>query len=301
MLLKATQNNPLSQYLLLLALSVAFWSPDLFASEGKGTAWASWAWMLATSAGASWIAARHQLSRNPGIVGIVFLCLANVHALHVFSIDTWLYPAGLLITHCGLEICGKPNAYPAIFNTAFLWGLVTFLLPELFFTLPCIFCILIAYSRNRWREWACVLIGAGSAYLLLFAAHFLSQGRIPWVDNQEALSFGILPWQKGQTIPLVLTALCLAFSMVSILSFRRYHQDLEISERHKSSALAVMLFYFTIFFTISGTPLSERFFLLFPVAFFCTKFLEKRKNRFFREACFLAILLIGILHACLRF
>lgn len=299
MILKSSQNNLFFQYTLLFLLSVLLWGKT-FHMEGIGhwQAWISWVLCLGTAAGFGQVAQKHQLSRNPGLMAVVFLCLCSLHGGQELNLSVWLYPVALLTMHYSLGIYGKSYSYPTIFNTGFLWGTLCILLPDLSLSIPCIFGILIAYSLNKWREWVCALLGIGSAYLLLLAYCFLFRTEPGW-EWSQILPFGTIPWNTGLLLTYGTTGICIFFAFFSILSFRRYMQDLEVSERHKSFSLAVMFFYFLVFFSLTDIPLRSRFFLFFPVAFFCTKFLAKGKNTPLRETAFLLIILLSLLQAYL--
>lgn len=300
MILKSSQNNPFFQYILLLLLSGLLWGKT-FHTEGlfHWQTWASWGICLGTAVGFGLTVQKHQLSRNPGIIAVIFLCLCSLHGGQEPDLPVWLYPVALLTLHCSLSIYGKAHSYPAIFNTGFLWGGICIFLPSLSLSLPCFFGILIAYSLNKWREWACALLGIGSAYLLLFAYFFLFHSRIPHWEWSQILPFGTTPWNPEFLLVYGTSGACIFFAFLSILSFRRYMQDLEISERHKSFSLAVMFFYFLIFYLITDIPLRSRFLLFFPTAFFCTKFLAKGKNTPLRETAFILIILLSLLQAYL--
>ncbi len=300
MLLKSSQNNPLLQYIILLVLSLALWAGE-FRSEGLGEwrVWLSWAVALTSAVAFGKVLVGHGLSRNDGLLAVLFLCVASVHGARAFSLSLCLYPLAVLTLHYILSVYGKDKSYPATFNMAFLWGLITILQPDLFFTLPCIFLILIAYSMNKWREWVCAASGVVFVYLLLFIFHFLLYGTLLWPVWNDWFCFGFPVWNSSLWLPVALLALMSLFSLGTVLSFRQYTQTLEISERRKSSALVVMFFYFFFFFAVTKVGLPARFFLFFPLAFLTCRFLCHGKINFWREAAFLLILGMSVLQAYL--
>lgn len=300
MLLKASQNNPLLQYVVLLSLSLALWGGE-FRAEGLGEwrVWMSWSVALASAVAFGKVVRRHGLSRNDGLLATLFLCVASVHGAQAFSLSLCLYPLAVFTVHCILSVYGKDKSYPATFNMAFLWGLITILQPGLFLTLPCIFMILMAYSMNRWREWMCAAAGVVSVYLFLFAFHFLFDEAVSLPVWNDLFNFGFPVWSWTLCLPLMVVALMTLFSLGTIFSFRQYTQDLEISERRKSSALVVLFFYSFLFFLVTKVELPSRFFLFFPLSFLSCRFLCKGKINFWREAAFLLILGLSVLQAYL--
>lgn len=300
MLLKSSQNNPLLQYVILLLLSLALWGGE-FHAEGAGEwrVWLSWAVALTSAVAFGKVMKRHGLSRNDGLLAVLFLCVASMHGAWAFSLALCLYPLAVLTLHYILSVYGKDKSYPATFNMAFLWGLITILQPDLFFTLPCIFMILIAYSMNQWREWVCAAAGVVFVYLLLFIFHYLFEGTVRWPAWNAWFHFGFPAWNDSMWLQVVLLALMSLLSLGTVFSFRQYTQTLEILERRKSSALVVMFFYFLIFFSVTKVEFSARFFLFFPLAFLSCRFLCHGKINFWREAAFLLIMGLSILQAYL--
>lgn len=300
MLLKSSQNNPLLQYIILLLLSLVLWGGE-FRTEGLGEwrVWLSWAVTLASAVAFGKMMVRHGLSRNDGLLAALFLCVASMYGARTFSLALCLYPLAVLTLHYILSVYGKDKSYPATFNMAFLWGLITILQPDLFFTLPCIFMILIAYSMNQWREWVCAAAGIVSVYLLLFIFRYLFEGTMLWPAWSAWFRFGFPLWNGTMLLPLALLVLMSLLSLGTVLSFRQYTQTLEISERRKSSALVVMFFYFLIFFSVTEVGMPARFFLFFPLSFLTCRFLCHGKINFWREAAFLLIMGLSILQAYL--
>lgn len=298
MLLKSSQNNPLLQYIILLSLSLVLWGGE-FRIEGLGEwrVWLSWAVALASAVAFGKVMVKHGLSRNDGLLAVLFLCVASMHGARALSLSLCLYPLAVLTLHYILSVYGKDKSYPATFNMAFLWGLITILQPDLFFTLPCIFVILIAYSMNQWREWVCAAAGVVFVYLLLFIFRYLLEGTLLWPAWNDWFNFGFPAWNGTMYLPLALLALMSLLSLGTVFSFRQYTQTLEISERRKSSALVVMFLYFLIFFAVSEAGLSARFFLFFPLSFLTCRFLCNGKINFWREATFLLIMGLSILQA----
>lgn len=300
MLLKSSQNNPLLQYIILLLLSLVLWGGEFRAGgAGEWRVWLSWAVTLASAVAFGKVMLRHGLSRNDGLLASLFLCVASMYGARTFSFALCLYPLAVLTLHYTLSVYGKDKSYPATFNMAFLWGLITILQPDLFFTLPCVFMILIAYSMNQWREWVCAAAGVVSVYLLLFIFRYLFEGTMIWPAWSAWFRFGFPAWNGTMLLPSVLLGLMSLLSSGTLFSFRQYTQTLEISERRKSSAFGVMFVYFLLFFSVTEVGMTAHFFLFFPLSFLTCRFLCHGKINFWREAAFLLIMGLSILQAYL--
>ena len=90
-----------------------------------------------------------------------------------------------------ISIYGKEKPYPAIFNSAFFWSASTVFCPELLFSLPCFFIILLSYSATSWRELGSALLGIGVPYWLAGTYDFLWQDDLLVRIWDKALIFGI--------------------------------------------------------------------------------------------------------------
>lgn len=294
MLIRLTKNNQILQYSLLLLTAVVFgikaWMQYGFLNQDV------WLWLginISTALGCGWIARKQKLSRNPGYIALLSLCLSSVYAPIGQNSPSWGFWIFLPALYSLLDIYSDGKTYSAIFNSAFFWSATVLFFPPLFFTLPCIWFIMISYSLNHWREWMSSFLGIIAPFLIFYALHYA--GIIPvGFSWKETFCWGFRDITADTASALALTAGYILIAFFSIFSFRRYSQDMEITERKKSSALIVLFFYTACFALVTDTPMPLLFPLFFPLAFFCSKFFVNPDRRILKEILFAAILLLSI-------
>lgn len=295
MLLKLAKNNPTFQFILLLIVALLF-GLKMGYSNGFNQS-DTWIWLgfnLITAIASGWIITRRKLSRNSGIIAIVSLCmLASIVPIQIDKLP-WGIFFFLLAQYNILNIYATDKPYPAIFNAGVFWSATTLVHPELTFTLPCLWIIMIAYSLNQWREWAGCILGIAVPYIIMAVLNYsqITDYTFQW---NRMLVFGN-PLTHDMHIPsIILYILTGIISIFSIASINKYLQDLEINERKKSSALIVLCIYTIIFALSTHLEPSNRFILSFPFAFFCTKFFVNSNKHVYNEIAFILILILGIM------
>ena len=299
MFIKLSKNNLLFQFGLLILVSLILWG-KAFVSEGffNGTSWGGWAVSLLMVAGACYVVQRQQVSRNPGIQGIIFLCLMVPHLGTAYTPQIWVYPLFLLSFYYTFNMYGKENPYPDVFNAAFFWSAATVFFPDLFFTLPCLLIVLLVYAVGNWHMWLTSITGMGTPYLILAAIDFLSGQNILAQNMAQIQVFGhaISHLSEISILPGVLLLFCVILSTLSLISSRQFMQDLEMIERRKSSAMAIMFFYLVLFVLLSAgkLPPAHRFPLFFPTAFFCTKCIIYTRQSVLKETLFILIIALSV-------
>ncbi len=296
MLIRTAKSHPVFQFILLFAVSLALAGKDLI-TKGlfHGPTWAGWLLHLSWALAVGFMASRHRLSRNPGLIALIFFCLDVVHSGMAYRTILWSYPLFILSIHYCMSIYGQEKPYPAIFNASFFWSALTVFCPELLFSLPCFFIILLSYSATSWREWASTLLGMGAPYLLLAAYDFLFNTGILAQNWEQAFNLDLPAFHKELILPGILLLCCMVTTLLSIFSLRQSLQDVDMSERHKSSALTALFIYLSIFCLGTNLDPALCFPLFIPLAFFCTKFLVNTKNEKVKDWIFLGILLTSLL------
>lgn len=297
MLVKLSKNNLPFQFALLVLFSLVLWGKR-FVTGGfaQGLCWLDWAICLLMAGGVCFIVTKQQISRSPGIQGVLFLCLTVTHLGTEYSPQIWVYPLFLLSFYYIFNLYGKDKPYPDVFNATFFWSAATIFFPDLFFTLPFFFIIMLAYAAGNWHLWISSIIGMGTPYLLLSAYDFLFHKQT-LQDNMSQINVFSLP--ELTNLPLyagILLLLCVILSIFALFSIRSFLQDLEITERHKSSAMTITLIYLLIFFlaSLNGISPAHRFPIFFPIAFFCTKSLVYMHHNIIKEVLFILILALSV-------
>lgn len=295
MLIRIAKKNLLFQYLLAIAVSLLVFG-KAFVNHGfaDGSTWLAWILHLSWALSIGWVSAKHKLSRNPGLMALIFLCADVAHAGLEYSATLWAYPLFILSYYYGLAIYGKEKAYPAIFNSAFFWSASTICFPELLFSLPCFFIILFSYSATNWRELASAVLGMGSPYIAVFAYDFLWKQDLAGEIWRQALIFGVPMLSPRFILPAILCLLCTAISILAILSQRRNLQDLDMAERHRASALTALFIYFCLFTAATRIHPGSVFPLFIPTAFFCTKFLINMKSETGKDLILYGIIALSL-------
>ena len=298
MLIRIAKSNLVFQYLLVFVVSLLL-AGKAFASKGflDGNTWLAWFLHLAWALAIGWIAAKHRLTRNPGLLALIFLCLDVAHAGMDYSSRIWVYPLFIISFHYGLSIYGKEKPYPAIFNSAFFWSASTVFCPELLFSLPCFFIILLSYSATSWRELGSALLGIGVPYWLAGTYDFLWQDDLLARIWDKALIFGFPGFSADILLPGLLGLFCSVISFLAMLSLKKNLQDLDMAERHRASALTALFLYFCVFTVATRIHPDTIFPLFIPSAFFCTKFLINLKRESAKDLILLAIIVLSLL-AC---
>lgn len=298
MLIRIAKRNLVFQYLLVFAVSLLLFGKTFLTKDFLHNAiWLAWLLHTAWALSIGWVAAKHRLSRNPGLIALIFLCLNTAHTGTGYSNLLWIYPLFILSFYYGLSIYGHDKPYPAIFNSAVFWSAATVFCPELLFTLPCFFIILLSYSATSGREWGSAILGMGTPYILVSIYDFL------WGENllgqiwQQAMIFGFPGFSMDILLPGILGSGCTVLSFLSMLSLRRNKQDLNMAERHRASALTALFFYFCVFTAITKIHPNSVFPLFIPSAFFCSKFLLNMKSETGKDLILLGIVALSLL-AC---
>lgn len=297
MFVRLSKNNLPLQFALLVLFSLILWGKRFVQGGiGQASCWIGWGVCLLMAIGVCLIVQKQQVSRNPGIQGLIFLALTVPHLGTEYTPQILAYPLFLLSFYYTFNMYGKDKPYPDAFNAAFLWSAATVFLPELFFTLPYFFIIMLAYAAGNRHLWISSLFGMGAPYLLLSAYDFLFQSHILQENITKFNVFG-LPEPAG--VPLfagLLLLICVIFSILALFSLRSYLQDLEMSERRKSSAMTVILIYMGIFIlaSLGHLPPEQCFPIFFPVAFFCTKFIVYMRQPILKEILFILILALSV-------
>lgn len=297
MLVKLSKNNLPFQFALLVLFSLVLWGKR-FVQGGfsQGLCWLDWAICLLMAGGVCFIVTKQHISRSPGIQGLLFLCLTATHLDTDFLPEIWVYPLFLLSFYYIFNMYGKDKPYPDVFNATFFWSTATLFFPDLFFTLPFFFIIMLAYAAGNWHLWISSIIGMGTPYLLLAAYDFLFHTHI-LQENMAQTNVFSLP--DTSILPLyasILLAVCIVLSIFALFSIRSFLQDLEMTERRKSSAMTITLIYLLVFFLASLGSISpaHRFPMFFPVAFFCTKSIVYMHNGIIKEVLFILILALSV-------
>ncbi len=295
MLIKLSKNNPLFQYALVIGVSLVLWGKS-FVETGfsKSGCWLAWAISLLCAIGFSLILTRHRISRNPGLHSVVLLCLSasTLHAAY-FS-EMWVYLLFLLSFHYLLEIYSKDKPYPALFNAIFFWSAATLVFPELLFTLPCFWIILLTYAVGNWHVWAASLLAMGTPFLLAGAYDLIAHEHLLSQIFSHSMVFGFPNWDIEKLPSLSLLFFCIVLSFLSVFSMQKHLQGMDIIERRKITSL-VVLFLYLLLFMIAGGDTPEHLFPLFlPVAFLCIDAIVYMRNGILRELLFAVILLAGI-------
>lgn len=295
MLLKTLKSNPSLQFILLLSISIILGIKPLHDSGiANPDAWTWILFNLTASIGCGWIITQRKLSRNSGLIAMLALCMFSAITPVQISGLPWGCFFFLAAQYHILNIYATDKPYPAIFNAGMFWSAVTLLHPELTFTIPCLWIIMISYSLNQWREWLASLLGISVPYILVAALNYskIIHYEFQWTNM---MAFGFPSISELPIPTLILFLVGTVLSGFSIGSLRKYLQDLEINERKKSSAL-IVLFIYTLIFTLSTqTNLANRFCLIFPLSFFCTKFFVNSGKSLYNEIGFAVMILLCIL------
>ncbi|MCM1531006.1 MAG: hypothetical protein NC048_05855 [Bacteroides sp.] len=298
MFVKISKNNLTFQFALLVLFSLVLWG-KAFVTGGfsQGACWAGWAVCLLMAAGTCFMVQKQQVSRNPGMQGLIFLCLTAPHLGTEYTPQIWVYPLFLLSFYYTFNMYGKDKPYPDAFNAAFFWSAATVFFPDLFFTLPCLLIVMLAYAAGNWHLWMSSISGIGTPYLLLAAFDFLSGQHILAENMAQIQVFGLPDFSSLPIVPGILLLFCVVLSFFSIISSRSFLQDLEMTERRKSSAMSIIIFYLLAFLLLSigHVPVAHRFPLFFPAAFFCTKFIVYMRQSVLKEVLFVLILALSVL------
>ena len=134
MLIRIAKRNLVFQYLLVFAVSLLLFGKTFLTKDFLHNAiWLAWLLHTAWALSIGWVAAKHRLSRNPGLIALIFLCLNTAHTGTGYSNLLWIYPLFILSFYYGLSIYGHDKPYPAIFNSAVFWSAATVFCPELLF------------------------------------------------------------------------------------------------------------------------------------------------------------------------
>ena len=298
MFVKLSKNNLPFQFALLILFSLILWG-KAFVSGGffQGACWSAWAVNLLLAAGVCFIVQKQQVSRNPGTQGLIFLCLTIPHLGTEYTPQLWVYPLFLLSFHYTFNMYGKDKPYPDVFNAAFFWSAATVFFPDLFFTLPCLLIVMLAYAVGNWHLWLSSITGMGTPYLLLTAFDFLTGQNLLAQNMAQIQVFGMPEVAQIPVFPSLLLLVCVVLSMFSLISSRHFLQDLEMTERRKSSAMTTLFLYLLLFILLSAgkLPPEHRFPLFFPAAFFCTKFIVYMRQPVLKEVLFFLILALSVL------
>lgn len=298
MFIKISKNNLPFQFALLILFSLILWGKT-FTSGGffQGSCWLGWGMGLLMAAGTCFMVQKQQVSRNPGIQGLIFLCLMVPHLGTEYTPQMWVYPLFLLSFYYIFNMYGKDRPYPDVFNAAFFWSAATVFFPDLFLTLPCLLIVMLAYAGGNWHLWMSSITGMGIPYLLLATFDFLTGQNLLGQNMEQIQVLGISGLSGIPVIPSILLVFCVILSILSLISSRHFLQDLEMTERRKSSAMTIMFLYLLLFVSLSAGNLdpAHRFPLFFPAAFFCTKFIVYLRQAVLKEVLFILILSLSVL------
>lgn len=297
MFVRISKNNLPLQFALLVLFSLFLWGKRFVQGGiGQASCWMGWGVCLLMAVGVCLIVQKQQISRNPGIQGLLFLALTVPHLGTEYSPQIWVYPLFLLSFHYTFNMYGKDKPYPDAFNAAFLWSTATIFFPDLFFTLPYFFIIMLAYAAGNRHLWLSSIIGMGVPYLLLTAYDFLFQSHILQENMTRINIFGLPEFADISLYASLLLIICVLLSVLALFSLRSYLQDLEMSERRKSSAMTIVLLYMTVFIlaSLGNLPPAHRFPIFFPAAFFGTKFIVYMRQPIVKEILFILILALSV-------
>lgn len=297
MFVRLSKNNLPLQFVLLILFSLILWGKS-FVTGGfsRGSCWLWWAVCLLMAVGVAFMVRRQQVSRNPGMQGLLFLCIAVPLTGTEYLPQTWVYPLFLLSFYYIFNMYGKDKPYPDIFNAAFFWSAATIFLPDLFFTMPCLLLVLLAYAAGDKHSWLSSLFGMGVPYLFLAAYDFLSGNSLLQDNMTRIMVFGLPDFSSMAPIPGILLLGCVTMALLSLFSLHKFLQDIEMTERRKSSAMTTIFIYLLVFFLFSAgrVPASHWFPLFFPVAFFCTKFIVYTHQAVLKEVIFILLLALSV-------
>lgn len=296
MLIKLSKNNPLFQYALVIIVSLLLWGKTFmetgFSHSGS---YLSWGISLLCAIGFCLLLTRHRISRSPGLHAVVLLCLVATTLHAGYFPRMWVYLLFLLSFYYLLDIYGKEKPYPALFNAIFFWSTGTLFFPELIFTLPCFWIILLTYAVGNWHVWAASLLAMGTPFLLTGAYDLLWHENILQQTFSRIMIFGPPSCTAERMLGLALLCFCIVLAFISIFSMQKYLQGLEITERRKVASIIVMFLYLTVFMATGGGNINHNLFPLFmPVAFLCTNAILYMNNGLLKEILFALILTAGI-------
>lgn len=297
MFIRLSKNNLTLQLVLLIIFSLVLWGKS-FVSAGfaNGSAWLWWAMALLMSVGVSFMMQKQQISRYPGLQGLLFLCLTVSLTGTEYVSQYWVCLLFLLSFHHILAMYGKDKPYPDIFNAAFFWSAATIFFPDLFFTLPCLLIILLTYAPNDKHAWLSTIVGMGVPYLFLAAFDFLLKQDMLQQNMAQIFVFGLPEVSSLPLLPCVFLLACVVMALLSLFSIQQSAHDTEMTERRRSAAMTTMLIYLLVFhlFSIGHLPTSHLFPFFFPVAFFCAKFVVYLRQDILKEVLFILILAFSV-------
>lgn len=296
MLIKLSKNNPLFQYALVIGISLALWGKSFIETGfSQSGCWMAWSISLSCAIGFCLILTRHRISRNPGLHAVILLCLSASTLQAAYFPKMWVYLLFLLSFHYLLDIYSKDRPYPALFNAIFFWSTATLVFPELLFTLPCFWIILLTYAVGNWHIWAASLLAMGTPYLLTGAYDIIAHETLLQQTFSHLTSFGFPDYATEHLPALLLLLFCIFLSLLSVFSMQKHLQGMEIIERRKVISFIVMFLYLSIFMIAGGGNKPEHLFPLFlPVSFLCTNTIVYMRSGILKETIFAIIVLAGI-------